>query len=421
MPTNRLAVSWLLGAAVLSAGCGGGGGGGGTGPNRTLAISAGNNQIGNAGAALAIPLAVVVLDATTSSPQAGVTIAWAVTRGGGSVTASSVTDASGIATATRTLGSDTIVQTTTASGTGLSGSPVSFSSTSRIQGATQIQLNAGNTQSDTIGATLAAYEVLVRNEAGTPVAGVTVNWTAAGGGSVSAPTSVSNASGIATINRILGTSVGAQTAQARVAGLSGNPVNFTATATAGDVFQIEKTAEPATGVINSTVTYIVTARDRASNPRSEVTIAWDTTGGGGTISPLQNTTGTNGQASATRTLSGTAGSHTATATAAAIPSTLTFTTNATTAPLTATVTVGNDFFNPIDAPIAATGTVTWNWNSGGVLHNVTFEDGMDNSATIGTGSHARTFSGVVLGVKRYRCTIHSSNFTAGMVGTVTVQ
>ncbi len=420
MPTNRLAVSWLLGAAVLSAGCGGGGGGGGTGPNRTLAISAGNNQIGNAGAALAIPLAVVVLDATTSSPQAGVTIAWAVTRGGGSVTASSVTDASGIATATRTLGSDTIVQTTTASGTGLSGSPVSFSSTSRIQGATQIQLNAGNTQSDTIGATLAAYAVLVRDETSTPVMGVTVNWSAAGGGSVSAPTSVSNASGIATINRILGTSVGAQTAQARVAGLSGNPVNFTATATAGDVFQIEKTAEPATGVINSTVTYIVTARDRASNPRSEVTIAWDTTGGGGTISPLQNTTGTNGQASATRTLSGTAGSHTATATAAAIPSTLTFTTNATTAPLTATVTVGNDFFNPIDAPIAATGTVTWNWNSGGVLHNVTFEDGVNNSATISTGSHARTFD-VAPGVRRYRCTIHSSNFTTGMVGTVTVQ
>ena len=422
MPTNRTSVRWLLGAAVLSAGCGGGGGGGGTGPNRTLAITGGHNPVGNAGAALAVPLAVVVLDATTSTPAAGVTITWAATLGGGSVTTSSVTDASGIATATRTLGSDTIAQATTASGTGLSGSPVTFVSTSRIQGATQMQLNAGNSQSDTIGATLGvAYAVLVRNEAGTPVVGVTVNWTAAGGGSVSAPTSVTNASGIASVNRILGTTVGAQTAQARVAGLSGNPVTFGATATAGNVSAIEKTAEPAAGVINANVTYTVTARDRANNPRSGVVIDWAATGGGGSIAPPQNTTDGNGQASATRTLSATPGAHTATATAAIIPETETFTTNATIAPVTATVSVGNDFFNPINTPIAATGTVTWNWNTGGIQHNVTFEDGIGSSTNIsGTGSHVRTFN-VAPGVIRYRCTIHSTNFTTGMVGTVDVQ
>jgi plastocyanin len=422
MPTNRSSVRCLLGAAVLAAGCGGGGGGGGgTGPNRTLAVSAGNNQVGNANAALAVPLAVVVLDATTSTPAPGITITWAVTRGGGSVTASSVTDATGIATATRTLGSDSIVQTTTASGTGLSGSPVSFNSTSRIQGATQMQVNAGNTQSDTIGATLAtAYAVLVRNEAGTPVVGVTVNWSAAGGGSVSAPTSVTNASGIATVNRILGTTVGAQTAQARVTGLNGNPVNLTATATVGGAALIEKTAEPAAGVISTNVTYTVTARDRGNNPKVGVTIDWAATGGGGTIAPPQNSTDANGQASATRTLSATPGAHTATATAAIIPETETFTTNATTAPLAATVSVGNNFFNPVNAPIAATGTVTWNWASGGILHNVTFEDNMGSSTDIGTGSHVRTFN-VAPGIIRYRCTIHSTNFTTGMVGTVSVQ
>jgi plastocyanin len=100
--------------------------------------------------------------------------------------------------------------------------------------------------------------------------------------------------------------------------------------------------------------------------------------------------------------------------------TVTFTTNATTAPLTATVSVGNDFFNPLDAPIAATGTVTWNWSSGGIQHNVTFEDNTNSSATMGTGSHSRTFAGPP-GVIRYRCTIHSTSFTTGMVGTVTVQ
>ncbi|MGH7646245.1 MAG: hypothetical protein ACREMR_11740, partial [Gemmatimonadales bacterium] len=163
MTVSRALVVTALAVAAVGPACSGGGGGG-SGPGRTLAINAGNNQVGNAGAALT-PMSVIVREATTSNPVQGVTITWAVTRGGGSVTAPSVTDATGIATATRTLGSDSIVQTTTASGTGLSGSPVTFSATSRIQGATQMQLNAGNAQSDTIGATLAtAYAVLVRNE-----------------------------------------------------------------------------------------------------------------------------------------------------------------------------------------------------------------------------------------------------------------
>jgi len=420
MPTNCPSVRWLLGAAVLAGGCGGGGGGGGGGPGRTLAVSAGNNQIGNAGAALATPLAVVVREVSTSNPVQGVTINWALGLGGGLVTVSSVTDASGIATAARTLGADSVVQTTTASGSGLSGSPVTFNATSRIQGATQIQLSAGNSQSDTIGATLGtAYAVLVRDETSTPVAGVTVNWSAAGGGSVSAPTSATNGSGIATVNRILGTTAGAQTAQARVTGLNGNPVSFTATATAGDATLIEKTAEPATGVINSNVTYTVTARDRASNPRAGVTIDWAVTGGGGAIT-TPSTTGTNGQASATRMLSGTAGSHTARAVAGAIPDTVTFTTNATTGPLTSSVSVANNSFTPPADTIAATGTVTWNWNSGGNDHNVTFEDGINSSPTQGSGSHSRTFAGPAATI-RYRCTLHSSSFTVGMVGTVTVQ
>jgi adhesin/invasin len=365
---------------------------------------------------LANPLAVVVLEVGTSNPVQGVAINWALGVGGGSVTASSVTDVSGIATATRTLGGDSVVQTTTASGTGLSGSPVAFNATSRIQGATQMQLSAGNTQTDTIGDTLAtAYAVLVRNETSTPVVGVTVNWSAAGGGSVSAPTSVTNASGIATVNRILGTAVGAQTAQARVTGLSGNPVSFTATATAGNATLIEKTAEPAAGVINTNVTYTVTARDRANNPKPGVTIDWAVTGGGGTIT-TPSTTGTNGQASATRTLSGAAGPHTATATADTIPMTVTFTTNATTAPLAADVTVSNNVFNPAAVTIAATGTVTWTWNSGGIVHNVSFitMGAPSNVPNTGSGSQQRTFPNA--GTFNYECTIHS-----GMTGSVTVQ
>ncbi len=421
MTVSRALVLGALTVAAVSPACGGGGGVG-SGPGRTLAISAGNGQTGNAGAALA--LAVIVREATTSNPVQGVAINWAVTRGGGSVTASSITDTAGIATATRTLGSDSIVQTTTASGSGLSGSPVTFTSTSRIQGATQMQLSAGNTQSDTISATLAtAYAVLVRNETSTPVQGVIVNWSAAGGGSVSGPTSVTNASGIASINRILGTTAGAQTAQARVTGLSGNPVSFTATATAGNATLIEKTPEPASGVINSNVIYTVTARDRANNPKSGVVIDWAATGGGGSIT-TPSTTGTNGQASATRTLSGTAGPHTARATASSIPGgpSVTFTTNATTAPLAAAVTVGPGIvFAPTNVTIARTGTVTWSWagGAGALPHSVQWQTGTplpSPNSSIQTSGPPYPFTFNTAGTYTYDCAVHGS----AMSGTVVV-
>ncbi len=417
MTVSRALVLGALAVAAVSPACGGGGDA--SGPGRTLTISAGNGQTGNAGAALANPLAVIVREATTSNPVPDVTINWAATRGGGSVTASSVTDATGIAIATRTLGADSVVQTTTASGSGLSS--VTFSATSRIQGATQMQLSAGNTQTDTIGDTLAiAYAVLVRNEASVAVAAVTVNWSAAGGGSVSAPTSLTNASGIATVNRILGTTAGAQTAQARVAGLNGNPVSFTATVTAGNATAIEKTSgDGGSAVINGQVIYTITTRDRGGNARAGVTVNWDTTGGGGSISPAQNTTGATGQASATRTLSATAGPHTARATASSIPGgpSVTFTTNATTAPLAANVSVVNDNFVPPAVTIAVTGSVTWTWNSMGLNHNVTFAAMAGRPADIpdrGTGSIARTFN--TMGTFNYQCTLH-----AGMNGSVTVQ
>jgi len=284
-----------------------------------------------------------------------------------------------------------------------------------------LAVSAGNNQTDTIGATLAtAYAVLVR-DASTPVAGVTVNWSAAGGGSVSAPTSVTNASGIATVNRILGTTAGAQTAQAQVTGLSGSPASFTATATAGNATAIEKTAgDGGSAVINSMVTYTVTARDRANNPKSGVVIDWAATGGGGSIT-TPSTTGTNGQATAQRTLSGAAGPHTATATANGIAGapTLIFTTNATTAPLSAAVTVGpSTVFAPTDVTIARTGRVTWTWAAGSISHSVRWQTGPvplpPNSMIQASGMYPLTFN--TAGTYTYDCAVHMSL----MSGTVVV-
>ena len=83
------------------------------------------------------------------------------------------------------------------------------------------------------------------------------------------------------------------------------------------------------------------------------------------------------------------------------------------------VNVCDDFFAPAASPITTGASIGWTWR-GENTHNVTFEDpGFTNSATKTSGTHAQQFPAA--GTFRYRCTIHSSNFASGMVGSVTVQ
>jgi hypothetical protein len=98
-------------------------------------------------------------------------------------------------------------------------------------GASRMEAVAGEDQTGIVGATLVApLSVKVTTEGGDPVSGVTVNWTAANGGDVSAPTSTTNAQGIAQVLRTLGPTPGPYATQAEAAGLSGSPILFQATA-----------------------------------------------------------------------------------------------------------------------------------------------------------------------------------------------
>jgi plastocyanin len=76
-----------------------------------------------------------------------------------------------------------------------------------------------------------ALRVIVTRD-GAPQAGVSVAWSAALG-SVAPATASTGADGIGTTTWTLGSTAGAQTAQAAVSGATGSPVSFTATATAG--------------------------------------------------------------------------------------------------------------------------------------------------------------------------------------------
>jgi hypothetical protein len=98
-----------------------------------IALSAGNNQSALAGSAVSIPPSVVVTDAQ-GNRQAGVTVTFAVTSGGGTITgATAVTDSSGVATlGSWTLGTTAGTNTLSATCNGFAGSPLTFTATGLV-------------------------------------------------------------------------------------------------------------------------------------------------------------------------------------------------------------------------------------------------------------------------------------------------
>jgi plastocyanin len=92
--------------------------------------------------------------------------------------------------------------------------------------------------------------------AGTGVSGITVNWSVtAGGGTLSAPTTVTNDQGQSEVVLTLGPQVGLNSVTANAAGADGSPLTFSATATIPGAFaQVEvrnNSFEPGSVTINT--------------------------------------------------------------------------------------------------------------------------------------------------------------------------
>jgi len=393
------------------------GGDSGTGPTPgTIAVNAGNSQVAAAGTALPESLAVIVRD-QSGAVMAGVNVTFTITAGGGSVSpASRTTDAGGIAKTRRTLGPNAGTQTVNASAGSLT--PVQFSAVSQISGAVNIASTTTGPLTDTVGAVKAeSITVLVTDQNAAPVQGVTVAWTSTGG-SVSAASVPTSATGLSKVRFTYGNGATSQTARATVTGLVGSPVTVTLNATAGTAVTIVKTAgDNGTAAPSSQVNYTVQARDSHGNPKGGVTIDWAAATGGGSIAPPQNTTAASGNASAIRTLGAGLGAQTATATAAALPGAPadTFTT---TAAIVTTVQVGDFFFSPSTLTNIPVGTtITWDWGAGPTSpHTVTFSAAVGAPAEITqrtSGSVGRQFN--TAGAFAYHCAIHP-----GMTGSVTV-
>ena len=425
MPSRGRSILAAFGVACAAA-CGGGGGGTPPPPPASqIAKFSGDSQV--AQVSTQVQLQVLVTD-TGGHPVADVPVAWAASGGGSVSAASSNSDALGVATINRTLPASAATVTTTATKAGLSGSPVTFTSVAQVNGAYRIQKFANDSQSDTVLAALAApFRVHVTDYLNNNVTGYSVNWSAAtGGGSVPA-TSSTDGSGIAENTRTLGATAGTQTTTASVTGLIGSPVTFTATANPGQAAALALNSRSATsGAPNANLTFSVKSTDAHGNLVNGVIVDWAAVAGGGGVSKSVDTTKL-GVSTITHMLGPSVGQDTVTATAnpTLTGSPVVFASTISTAPIAATDSVLNDFFKPDTIVIASGGTITWKWNSGGIGHNVTFENtgalGTGSATQSGTTTFVKTFTSVTPGTYRFECTIHGSGFTTGMVGVIIVQ
>src|SRR5437867_5873384 len=128
------------------------------------------------------------------------------------------------------------VHSRSATSTGLSGSPVTFTATGTAGTAATIAANSATSQSATaVTAVTTPPSVIVKDANGNPVAQLAVTFAVApGNGTITGASQTTNASGVATVGSwTLSATAGPNTLTATSTGLSGSPVTFTATGTAG--------------------------------------------------------------------------------------------------------------------------------------------------------------------------------------------
>jgi hypothetical protein len=209
-------------------------------PTQLTKIS-GDGQNAAAGEVVVEPLVVQVGDAL-DNPVTGVTVVFAVSQGGGSVSPTSVTtSADGMASTTLTMGPTVGTPQLVSASIPATAITVSFTATALVGSPASISLASGNNQHAAAGTAVPVRPaVVVRDAHANPVPGVAVEFeVVSGGGSITGASSVTNANGRAEVGSwTLGAGANVLRATAAGTGISGNPVMFTAS-TAVTAFDIE--------------------------------------------------------------------------------------------------------------------------------------------------------------------------------------
>ena len=264
---RRVGAAIIMGAALAACG-----GSSSNNPVTTIAKTSGSSgDAQSATVATALPIQLSVTVTEDGAAMAGATVAWSTVAGSGTVAPTSgVTNASGIATTTWTLGTVAGGQTARATLSGAGGSPVSFTATGTAGVAAALAMTAGDGQSafptDAFGTALA---VTVADQFGNGIGSATIDWAVQSGPvTLAAATSSTNGSGVATIGATAGASAGPAVVRATFAGLGG----------ALQDFDLAVTAFPTAAGVTAAFTSYTSDRNATRDP------AVDTIGVGGTIS-----------------------------------------------------------------------------------------------------------------------------------------
>ena len=287
-----------------------------------LSIISGDNQTGLTGEPLANPFVVEVRD-QRGDPMEGVTVTLAVTAGDGSLsTTTAITDANGQAATTLRLSTEAGTHTIEVSAEGIS-ETVTFTAEAMPPTLTSV---SGDNQSAAAGTTLAnPFVVEVRDANGTPLAGVAVTFVVlTGGGTLSATTGTTDASGHSESTLTLGNDPGTNTVEVSAEGIS-ETVTFTAEAippTLTSVSGDNQVAAVGTALANP---FVVEVRDGNGSPLAGIAVTFVVRAGGSRLSAETTTTDANGQAFSTLRLGIEPGANTVEVSAEGISEIVTFT------------------------------------------------------------------------------------------------
>lgn len=299
----------------------------------SLTRVAGDAQSASVGTAVATRPAVRAND-RGGNVVSGVAVTFTPAVGSGTLTTATVnTGSDGVATVGAwTLGTTMGAHTLSASTAGVA-TAVTFGATATTGAAALLAKQAGDAQTAVVGATVpVAPSLRVTDQFGNPVSGQAVTFAVAtGGGSVTAATAVTNASGVAAVGSwTLGTTAGAQTLSGTVTGIA--PLTFSATASPGSAALLSKQggdAQTATVATVLPVSPTVKVTDQYGNALNNQTVAFAIASGAGALNGATSQTNPSGVATVgSWTLGTVAGAQSVTATVAGIASPLTFTATA---------------------------------------------------------------------------------------------
>ena len=376
----------------------------------TLVLTSGNNQSGLALTNPASPFVVTVTDAG-GNPVGGTTVTFAVASVPAGATAQSLsvtnatTSANGQASSVLTFGNVSGIYTVTASSSGLSNSPVTFTATATAN----LTITSVNGGINPVAGSAFSVVVQTAGFGGTPV-------------NVSADSVVtlSRTGGTGTFGGTLSGTILAGTSSVTITNVTytkmESGVVLTATRTSGDTLTAGNSAafmvvagaavnlvltsgnnQSALALTNLASPFVVTVTDAYSNLVSgaSVTFAIATVPGSATGQILSITnaiTGTNGQAASTLTLGNSVGVYTVTATSAGlVGSPVTFTATATANLAITSVNGGTNpaAGNPFSVVVKVQGAA-------GAAVNVLTDTVVTLSRTTGTGTLGGTLTGTIL-------------------------